>query len=163
MSSFAALGVGLLAANIAYWRALDVVNGTGPRGAVAQILADRRGDEAIVVLDLYQYLPVKYYAGPFAEVRLVRPAIEPFWGPHVIRPGDLIEPDAVERELSRGVWVVGTLPVPSNVSAIEGLTPDRRIFTTSYQELHKRIYVNHYVARAAGPGPAGTSDRGATP
>ncbi len=155
---FAAIVAGFLAGNVALWQALDVVNGVGLRGAVARILGDRHDDEAIVVFDLFQYLPVKYYAGASAEVRLVRPGITPFWGPHVIRPGDLIEPEAVAGEFSRGVWVVGALPVPINVSALDGLTADRSFQVTSYHELHKRVYVNHYVLRPDGPAPPGTRE-----
>jgi mannosyltransferase len=159
----AALCAGLLAANVAFWRALDIPNGSGPRGAVEQILADRRDDEVIVVLDLFQYLPISYYARQHAVVRLLRPTITPFWGPHVILEGDLIEEEALARELDRGVWVVGTLPVPANMSALEGLSPDRTFCTTFYCELHRRIYVNHFVARQAGPESPATCDAGGTP
>jgi mannosyltransferase len=160
-SLFTAMGVGLLAANVAFWRALDVEGKPGPRGAVAVILAERRGDEPIVVLDQYQYLPIRYYAGRQATVRLLRPTITPFWGPHVIRPGDLIGPDAIADQLADGVWVVGNHPVPSNVPALEGLKSDRAFCVTSYQELHRHTYVNRYSIRSAGPSaPAGSCDRG---
>jgi mannosyltransferase len=163
VSCVAAVCAGLLAANVAFWRALDLTNGPGPRGAVDRILAERRGDEPIIVLDLYQYLPISYYARQHAVVRLVRPTIIPFWGPHVIRPGDLIEPEAIAQELHRGVWVVGTLPVPANISALEDLTPDHGFVVTFYLELHKKIYVTHYVARHTAPGSPPTCDRRATP
>jgi mannosyltransferase len=163
VSCVAVICAGLLAANVAFWRALDIPDGQGPRGVVSRILAERRDDEAIIVLDLYQYLPISYYAGQHALVRLVRPTISPFWGPHVIRPGDLIEPEDLAQELDRGVWVVGTLPVPANVGELEDLTPDHGFSVTFYCELHRRIYVNHYVARHTGPEPPATRDRGATP
>jgi hypothetical protein len=157
------LCAGLLAANVAFWRALDIPNGSGPRGAIERILAERRDDEAIIVLDLYQYLPIRYYAGEQAVVRLVRPTFSPFWGPHVIRPADLIEPEAIARELDHGVWVVGTLPRPINIGALEELTPDHGFGVTFYSELHRRIYVNHYARRSAGPDSPAARDLGAAP
>jgi hypothetical protein len=163
LSLFAALGLGLVAACIFFWRALDVENQPGPRGVVARILPERTGDEAIIVLDLYQYFPIRYYAGAQAEVRLVRPGITPFWGPHVIRPGDLIEPEAVADKLVRGLWVVSALPTPSNVPALDGMTADRSFQVTSYHELHKRVYVNHYGVQASGSGAGGRVNIGATP
>ncbi len=163
VASVAALCAGLLAANVAFWRALDIPNGSGPHGAFTRILANRRDDETIIVLDLFQFLPISYYARQHAVVRLLQPTISPFWGPHVIRPGDVISSESVARELDRGVWVVGTLPVPANMSALEGLAPDRTFCTTFYSELHRRIYVNHYVARQAGPDSPATCDAGGTP
>jgi mannosyltransferase len=163
LSSFASLTAVFLTANVSFWRALELDSGPGPRGAVARLLDERQGDEPIIVLDLYQYLPIRYYAGRYADVRLVRPSIDPFWGPHVIRSGDLIEAEAIGDLLDRGIWVVGNLPKPLNVTALDGLAPDHSFLVTSYQELHRRTYVNHYVTGAARIWLHGKNDRGAIP
>jgi hypothetical protein len=103
-----AILVGILAiADVKFWEYLDVTHKTGVRGALETILASRRDDEIIVTFDHHQYFPLKFYAEGRAKVRLVTPGSDLFWGWHLIRPADLIEPDRLRDELRRGLWVVG--------------------------------------------------------
>jgi mannosyltransferase len=144
---------GLLAGDIAFWRSLDIPNNPGPRGAVEAAIAGSEPGEAIVALDLFQYFPAKYYARGRARVRLLRPAIDTFWGGHLIRPDDLIDPEELGRELARGVWVIGKEPTgtATTVQELRGVPFDRQWIFTYYDYLHKRVVVRHYAGTAGAP------------
>jgi mannosyltransferase len=136
----------LLAGNIAFWRSLDIPHAPGVRGAVAALLANRRGDEMVVAIDMYQYFPAKYYTGRQATIRLLRPELDTFWGGHLIRPADLITAEELGSRLPCGVWTIGRLADPSAViPELSGASPRRVQVFPSYDYLHKRVYVHHFV------------------
>ena len=134
----------LLAANVAFWKKLDLENGRGVRGAVEYIFAKRKPDEMIVALDVNQYFPAKYYVGGRARIAMVTPGPDLFWGWHLIRPGDLITPEQLDLELGRGVWLIGTLPTPATTSRLASTEPTGQQLFTYYNHLHARVYVHHY-------------------
>ena len=143
---------GLLAGDVAFWRGLDIPNNPGVRGAVAAAISGAKPGETIVALDLIQYFPAKYYARGRARVRLLRPAIETFWGGHLIRPDDLIDPEELARELSRGVWIIGKEPLPAvAIPELRGANFDGQWTFPYYDYLHKRVVVRHYPATAGAP------------
>lgn len=109
---FSAIFAALLAANVAFWRSLDIPGGPGVRGAVELALTQRRGDEMIIATDFVQYFPAKYYARHRARVRLLDESDKPFWGEQLIRPSDRVTRGEMSAELRRGVWVIGKDPDP---------------------------------------------------
>jgi hypothetical protein len=139
-------------AEVKYWEYFDVTHKTGVKGALETILAHRRGDEMIVTFDHHQYFPLKFYAGDRAEVRLVTPDPELFWGWHLIRPGDLIGPDRLRDELRRGIWVVGKDPAPWKLPELSGAEPLERYEFHFYHSVHRHLFVVHL--RSAGDPPA---------
>jgi hypothetical protein len=72
----AALTLGLLAANLSLWKALDLENGQGVQGAVGYIMAHRTTDEPIIALDAIQYFPAKYYVRDRAQIRMIEPGFD---------------------------------------------------------------------------------------
>jgi uncharacterized membrane protein len=148
----AALIAILAAADVKFWEYFDVTRKTGVKGAVETILARRRSDEMIVTFDHHQYFPLKFYAGGRAEVRLVAPDPELFWGWHLIRPGDLIGADRLRDELRRGIWVVGRDPAPWDLPELAGAEPTERYEFGYYHSLHRHLFVFHL--RGAGGPPA---------
>jgi mannosyltransferase len=147
----AGLAALMLWGNVAFWESLDIPHGPGLHGAVDAILARRAEGETIVALDMFQYFPVKYYVGRRAEVRLIEPPADMFWGWHLVRPGDVITPGALERALDRGVWVIGTSPserLAFGTLKVSCLSTD--VFT-SYNSLHRRVFVHHCKRGGAGP------------
>lgn len=149
---FAGFVAVLAVANVKFWEYFDVAHKTGVKGALEMILARRRGGEMIVTFDHHQYFPLKFYAGDGATVRLVDPGPDLFWGWHLIRPGDLIEPDRLRDELRRGIWVVGRDPTPRERPELAGAQPLNRYEFRYYHSLHRRLYVFHL--RSAGHPPA---------
>jgi mannosyltransferase len=147
---------GLLAGDVAFWRSLDIPHAPGVRGAVQAALAGRRADEAIVAFDMYQYFPAKYYIGPRAPVRLLEPTLDMFWGGHLIRPGDLITPEELGRALPHGVWTIGRLPdPPAVIPELARASTERVQVFPYYDDLHKRVYLHHFLAPDRGrPGAA---------
>jgi hypothetical protein len=141
---FASLITGLLAANVAFWRGLDLENGRGVRGAIEYIMARRAPGESVVALDAVQYFPAKYYVGNQAPVRMLEPAFDLFWGWHLIRPGDLVTADGLDAELERGVWLIGTLPKPAITPGLAARSPSEQQIFTYYNHLHARVYVHRY-------------------
>ncbi len=137
----------LVGANVAFWKYLDIPHGTGVRGAVEMILAKRRDDEIIVTPDHHQYFPLKYYLGGRATVRLLQPDPDLFWGPHLIRPGDLITTDQLDDALCRGVWLVGRLPTPEITPKLAKARLLERSEFRYYHSLHRRLFVHHYRTR----------------
>ncbi len=109
---FASLAAGLLYANVAFWRELDLAHNPGMRGAVATILERIRPGESIVATDGVQYVTAKFYAAGRAPIHLVEPPADQFWGWHLIRPDDLISLDELRKEMARGIWLIGTMPRP---------------------------------------------------
>jgi hypothetical protein len=153
-----AILVGILAvADVKFWEYLDVTHKTGVKGALETILAHRRGDEMIVTFDHHQYFPLKFYAEGRAEVRLVTPGPGLFWGWHLIRPGDLIEPDRLHEELRRGLWVVGKDPAPWEGPELAGALPVERYELGFYHSVHRHLFVFHF--RSAGGTPAREESR----
>jgi hypothetical protein len=145
--------VGLLAwGQVKYWEYFDVTHRTGVKGAMETILAHRRGDEMIVTFDHHQYFPMKFYAGDRATVRIVDPGPDLFWGWHLIRPGDLIEPDRLRDELRRGIWIVGRDPRPWEEPMLSGARPVEQYEFRHYHSVHRHLYVFHL--RSAGEPPA---------
>jgi hypothetical protein len=142
----------LVAADVKFWEYLDIPNKTGVNGALETILAHRRGDEMIVTFDHHQYFPLKFYAAGRAEVRLVTPDPDLFWGWHLIRPGDLVGPDRLRDELRRGIWVVGKDPAPWERPELAGAEPLDRYKIDFYHSVHRRMFVFHL--RGAGGPPA---------
>jgi hypothetical protein len=127
------------------------------KGAIDTVLARRRGDEMIVTFDHHQYFPLKFYAEGRAEVRLVTPGPGLFWGWHLIRPGDLIEPDRLRDELSRGLWVVGKDPAPWEGPVLAGAEPLERFEFGFYHSVHRHLFVFHL--QGAGGTPAREESR----
>jgi mannosyltransferase len=153
-----AILVGLLAvADVKFWEYLDVTHKTGVKGAIETILARRGSDEMIVTFDHHQYFPLKFYAKGRAEVRLVAPGPDLFWGWHLIRPDDLIEPDQLHDELRRGLWLVGKDPAPWKEPELAGAEPLERYEFGFYHSVHRRLFVFHL--RRAGRTPAKEGSR----
>jgi hypothetical protein len=146
----AALVSVLAGADIKFWEYLDIPHKTGVKGAIETILAHRRGDELIVALDHHQYFPLKYYAGGRAEVRLLAPAADVFWGGHLIRPADLVGVDRLCAELRRGLWVVGRDSAPWGLAELAGAEPLERYEFGYYHSLHRHMFIFH-LRRAGGP------------
>jgi predicted nucleic acid-binding protein len=142
----------LVAADVKFWEYLDIPNKTGVKGALETILDHRRGDEMIVTFDHHQYFPLKFYAAGRAEVRLVAPDPDLFWGWHLIRPGDLVGPERLRDELRRGIWVVGRDPAPWDHPELAGAEPSERYEFGYYHSLHRHMFVFHL--RDAGAPPA---------
>ena len=131
-------------ANVAFWRKLNLDEGRGIKGAVEFVLASRGPDETIVALDVNQYFPAKYYVGSRARIALLEPGPDLFWGWHLIRSDDLIAPDQLDREINRGVWLIGTLSTPAITPGLVSAKPrDQQVFTY-YNHLHSRVFVHHY-------------------
>ena len=144
---FASAAVGLLYANVAFWRGLDLSHNTGMRAAVATILERIRPGESIVATDVIQYATAKFYAKSRAPIHLVEPPTDMFWGWHLIRPDDLISPGEFRDELARGIWLVGPTSVPV-VSPEWGLDDARPLdqYEFHYYCLpNKNTFVNHYA------------------
>jgi hypothetical protein len=146
----AAIVATLAVAEVKYWEYFDVTHKTGVKGALETILARRRGDELIVALDHHQYFPLKFYAGGRAEVRLLAPDPDLFWGWHLIRPRDLIGPDRLREELRRGIWVVGKDPTPWKLPELSGAEPLERYEFRYYHSLNRHMFV-FYLRGAGGP------------
>jgi uncharacterized membrane protein len=134
----------LIASNVVFWRKLNLDEGQGIRGAVEFILANRRPDETIVALDALQYFPAKYYVGEKARIAMVEPAPDLFWGWHLIRPSDVITSERLDDEVSRGVWLIGTLPRPAITARLASNSPRAQQVFTYYNHLHARVYVHRY-------------------
>ena len=147
----AALVAILAGADVKFWEYFDVTNKTGVKGALETILARRRGDEMIVTFDHHQYFPLKFYAGGRAEVRLVTPGPDLFWGWHLIRPEDLIGPDRLRDELRRGIWVVGKDPTPWESPELAGAEPTERYEFGYYHSLHRHMFVFHLRGEGGPP------------
>jgi mannosyltransferase len=143
----ASLAAGLLYANVAFWRGLDLAHNTGMRAAVATILGRIRPGESIVSTELLQYLTAKFYAEGRAPIHLVEPPPGMFWGWHVIRPADLISLDQLRDEMTRGIWLIST--IPKLVVSPEWDLDDARLMEEYefhyYMGLHKNIFVHHYA------------------
>ncbi len=159
---FAALAAGLLYANVAFWRGLDLAHNTGMRAAVATILERIRPGESIVSTDLLQYLTAKFYAQRTGADPPGRAPPDMFWGWHVIRPDDLISLDQLRDEMTRGIWLIGTMP--KLVVSPEWELDDLRLLEEYeyhyYMELHKNIFVHHYVGPVDRPADGGTGRAG---
>jgi uncharacterized membrane protein len=140
----AALTLGLLAANLSFWKALDLENGQGVQGAVGYIMAHRAPDEPIIALDAIQYFPAKYYVRDRAQIRMIEPGFDLFWGWHLIRPGDLITADELDDELGHGVWLIGSMPNPVITPRLGALKALEQHVFTFYNHLHAHVYVHHY-------------------
>ncbi|SIO59619.1 hypothetical protein SAMN05444166_6117 [Singulisphaera sp. GP187] len=134
----------LLGANAVFWNYLDIPNGGGVRQAVATILAERCDGEMIVTFNHHQYVPAKYYVGDRATVRLLDSG-PLFWGRHLIRPTDLISPEQLRQALGRGVWVIGTDPLPGEQPVLAGAVPLRQHEFHYYQSLHRHLYVHRFA------------------
>jgi mannosyltransferase len=144
------LWLGLLSANVVFWKGLDVESGRGVQGAIEYIMARKAPDEIIVALDMIQYFPAKYYVGGRTRIRMVQPDADMFWGWHLIRPADLVTPDELDDELDRGVWLIGTAQKPAVTARLTTTTPsDEQVFTY-YNHLHARVYVHHYSGPRSG-------------
>jgi hypothetical protein len=141
---FGALGLGMIVANVAFWKGLDLEHGHGPRAAVASIMARRAPGEPIVVLDAIQYFPAKFYVKNRAPVRMLEPPFNMFWGWHLIRPNDLITPDKIDAQLKTGVWIISDLPRPAITPGLAALAPLHEEMFTYYNHLHARVYVHHF-------------------
>jgi mannosyltransferase len=144
------LCLGLLAANLVFWKGLDLENGRGVQGAVEYIMARRAPEESIVALDMLQYFPAKYYVSGRAMIRMVKPDAGMFWGWHLIRPADLVTPDELDDELGRGVWLIGKEQKPAVTNRLIATTPAEEQIFTYYNHLHARIYVHHYSGHRSG-------------
>ncbi len=128
---------------VLFWHYLDIPNGQGVRGAVEVVLANKRDDELIVTVDHHQHFPVKYYAGRTAEVRLVEPHPDLFWGWHLIRPDDLVTQGRLDEELKRGVWLIARNSDPAKALDRADLTVLARYEFRFYHALHRRLFVYH--------------------
>jgi hypothetical protein len=148
----AILVAALAVAEVKFWEYLDVAHKTGVKGALEMILARRDADEMIVTFDHHQYFPLKFYARGRAEVGLVTPDPELFWGWHLIRPGDLIDRERLRDELRRGIWVVGKDRAPWERPELAGAEPLERYEISFYHSVHRNMLVFHL--RAAGVPPA---------
>lgn len=144
----------LIGGEVAFWKYLDVEHKTGVRGAMEIIQAHRRDDEMIVTFDHHQYFPLKYYAGDRAVVRLVTPDPDLFWGWHLIRPEDLIEPGRLRDGLRRGLWVVSKDPTPWERPEFAGAEPLGRYEIGFYHSVHRRLFIVHLHRKGAGNPPA---------
>jgi mannosyltransferase len=145
---FASMAAGLLYANVAFWRGLDLAHNPGMRAAVATILERIRPGESIVATDVIQYATAKFYAARRAPIHLVQPPSEMFWGWHLIRPDDLISLDELRPEMDRGIWLIGTTSAPV-VSPEWDLDDARLLEKYEYHYYcipNKNIFVHHYVS-----------------
>ena len=144
---FTSLAAGLLYANVAFCRGLDLAHNPGMRAAVATILERIRPGETIVSTDVIQYVTAKFYAGKRAPIHLVEPPAHLFWGWHLIRPDDLISLDELRDEMARGIWLIGTTSAP--VVSPEWDISDEQLLEKYeyhyYLHLHKNIFVHHYA------------------
>jgi mannosyltransferase len=146
---FTAIYAGLMAASGAFWKGLDLENGQGVKGAVEYIEAHLTPGESVVALDATQYFPAKLYLGRRAKVRMVEPAVDLFWGWHLIRANDLVTLGELDDELGRGVWLVSTMPNPALTPALAAQAPiDIQLFTY-YNHLHAHVWVHHYQKRGS--------------
>lgn len=144
---FASVAAGLVYANVAFWRGLDLAHNTGMRAAVATILERIRPGESIVATDGIQYTTAKFYAGRRAPIHLLEPPPGMFWGWHLIRPDDVISPEELRDELARGIWLVGPTSVPL-VSPKWGLDDAQQLETYEYHYYcmpNHNTFVNHYA------------------
>jgi len=144
---FASVAAGLVYANVAFWRGLDLAHNTGMRAAVATILERIRPGESIVATDGIQYTTAKFYAGTQAPIHLVQPPPDMFWGWHLIRPDDVISLGELRDELARGIWLVGPTSVPI-VPPEWGLDDARHLEMHEYHYYcipNRDIFVNHYA------------------
>lgn len=144
---FASVAAGLVYANVAFWRGLDLAHNTGMRAAVATILERIRPGESIVATDVIQYATAKFYAGRRAPIHLVKPPPDMFWGWHLIRPDDVIPLGELRDELARGIWLIGPTSVPV-VPPEWGLDNARKLENYEYYCYcipNKNIFVNHYI------------------
>ena len=134
----------LFLANVKYWNYFDVTNKTGIKGVVETILIHNRDGEMIITFDHHQYFPLKFYAGDQVRVRLVTPdANSLFWGSHLIRPEDLIEPDQLRNELRKGIWFVGKDAEPWDYAVLSHVSSLEHYKIEFYHSLHRRVYVFH--------------------
>ncbi len=106
------LGIAMLLADAAMWRAKDISKRPGMRGAAEFIAADRRPNKLIVSAHYIHHFVAKYYLTRYhgissSQVRLVLPEGETLWGWQVIRPEDVISRHEVRDRLPQGVWVIG--------------------------------------------------------
>ncbi|WP_074310444.1 hypothetical protein [Singulisphaera sp. GP187] len=145
---FADLVVGMVLAYILFWKTLDIPNGPGPRGAVERILAMSRGGEIIVTTDYMQYFPAKYYVGGRGKVQLLWTGPDHAWGPHLVRPSDLISPGELSNCLGSGVWVLSSTPRSAVLPSIDRLEPESSFTVPFYQPLHRTLYANRYRVRS---------------
>ncbi|HEX8204208.1 MAG TPA: hypothetical protein VF590_27265, partial [Isosphaeraceae bacterium] len=91
-----------------------------------------------------------------APVHLLRPGLDAFWGAHLIRPADLIAPEELGRALPHGVWTIGRLPdPPAVVPELAGALTERVGVFPSYDSLHRRVYLHHFLAPEGGRPGAG--------
>ncbi len=144
---FACLAAGLVYANVAFWRGLDLAHNPGMRAAVATILERIRPGESIVATDVVQYVPAKFYARGRAPIHLVEPPPEMFWGWHLIRPDDLISLDDLRDLMARGIWLVGTTSEAA-VSPEWDLDDARLLEKYEYHYYcipNRNIFVHHYT------------------
>ncbi len=139
------LAVGLGLANLPFWSAMDLAKNTGPRTVAERILQRSEPGELIVVQDLHQYFVLKYdLRRQGRALRLLKPAFEPFWGPHLIREGDLITSEALKAHPGRSLWVAGNTPNPIGLDLPEGFAPLERVDATSHLHLHRHLFATRY-------------------
>jgi hypothetical protein len=147
---FASAAAGLVYANVAFWRGLDLAHNTGMRAAVATILERIRPGESIVATDVVQYATAKFYAGRRAPIHLVEPPPELFWGWHLIRPDDVISPGELRDEVARGIWLVGSTSEPVLPPEC-GLDDAQQLEKYEYHYYcvpNRNTFVNHYAVPA---------------
>jgi mannosyltransferase len=133
----------LLAADVAFWRAMELDAKPGPRRVAELILDGYQDGELVLVMGHFQYTPLKYYLGRRCRVRLFHPIIDQEWSGHLIRPADLIEPDALAEE-RRGLWLVTTAPSTPWLDLAEGMVAVESHRVPFYHVLHENLYLTHY-------------------
>ena len=139
------LAVGLGLANLPFWGAMDLATNTGPRTVAERILERSEPGELIVVQDLHQYFVLKYDLRRRGRaLRLLKPAFEPFWGPHLIREGDLITTEALRSHSGRTLWVAGNTPSPIGLDLPDGFEPLERVDATSHLHLHRHLFATRF-------------------
>jgi mannosyltransferase len=100
----------LFIANIYFWNSMELPERQGARRVVEKILASENDSKMIVAFDYRLYFPIKYYARSQMECRLLEVQNGGQWGPHLIRPEDIIRGDKLEESLRDGVWVISDSP-----------------------------------------------------
>ena len=157
VGALACSAAGLLYANVIFWSRLDLPHNGGMRAAAATIMGRIRPGESIVATDVVQYVTAKFYVHGKAPIHLVRPPDDMFWGWHLIRPDDLISLDELRYKAGKGIWLIGTIPIP--VIAPEwdwGERPPSEIGRSHYYiDLHTDIYVHYYKSPGAGAANSG--------
>ncbi len=138
---------GLLILYIPFWTAMDLSHNPGPHAIAARIEAHHEPGELVVVQDLHQYFVLKYYLRQSdVTLRLIQSPFEPFWGPHLIRPTDLVPATALAAvPAGRSCWIVGRTAEPVGLDLPVGAVVAERFDATYHLHLHHHVYATRYA------------------